>query len=105
MKRKYALAAALVGVLVLPLCSCAGGIEGKARQYLSGRYSGEFIITDTERITNETGPIPVLIPSYHWKLTAKSEHFPGETFFFTERTRTKNGIGLIIIILSCSGTR
>ena len=65
MKRKYALAAALVGALVLPLCSCAGGIEGKARQYLSSRYSGEFTITDAERITNETGPIPVLIPSYH----------------------------------------
>lgn len=81
MKRKYALAAALVGALALPLCSCTGGIEGKARQYLSSQYSGEFTITDTERITNETGPIPVLIPSYHWKLTAKSKQFPGEAFF------------------------
>ena len=80
-KRKYALAAALVGALVLPLCSYAGGIEWKAQQYLSSRYSGEFTITDAERITNETGPIPVLIPSYHWKLTAESEQFPGETFF------------------------
>ncbi len=49
MKRKYALAAALVGALVLTLCSCAGGIEGKAQQYLSSRYSGEFTITDAER--------------------------------------------------------
>ena len=80
-KRKYALAAAMMGALVLPLCRCAGGIEGKAQQYLSSRYSGEFIITDAERITNETGPIPVLVPSYHWKLTAKSAQFPGKTFF------------------------
>lgn len=65
MKRKIALAAAVVGALVLPLCSCIGGIEGNAQQYLSSRYSGEFTITDAERITNETGPIPVLIPSYH----------------------------------------
>ncbi len=41
-KRKYALAAALMGALVLPLCSCVGGIEGKAQQYLSSRYIGQI---------------------------------------------------------------
>ncbi|MDE7246927.1 MAG: hypothetical protein K2N43_03475 [Lachnospiraceae bacterium] len=81
MKRKFTLAAVLVGALLLPLCSCIGGIEEKAQRYLSGQYSGEFTITDAERIANETGPIPVFVSSYHWKLTAKSAQFPGETFF------------------------
>lgn len=58
-KRKIALAAALVGALVLPLCSCStGGIEGKALKYLASRYSGEFTITDSERIANQTGEDP-----------------------------------------------
>lgn len=80
-KRKIALAAALVGALVLPLCSCGmGGIEGKALKYLASQYSGEFTITDSERIANQTGPLPVFTPTYHWKLTAESSRFPGETF-------------------------
>lgn len=90
MKRKYALAAALVGALVLPLCSCAGGIEGKAQRYLSGRYSGEFTIISSERIANETGPIPVLVPSYHWKLTVKSTQFLSETFSVYYRKNNDN---------------
>ena len=52
MKRKYALAAALAGALVLPLCSCgdsAETIEKKAYEYLASRYSAEFTITIAER--------------------------------------------------------
>ncbi len=51
-KRKYALAAALVGALVLPLYVCgnsAGAIERKAYEYLASRYSGEFSIISAER--------------------------------------------------------
>ena len=87
MKRKYALAAALVGALVLPLCSCAGGIEGKARQYLSSRYSGEFTIISAEREADGPGPLPDLNPSYHWVLTVMSDQFPDETFVM-RRLRT-----------------
>lgn len=82
MKRKFALAAALFGALMLPLYSCGfGGIESKALKYLTNQYSGKFTIINSERIANETGPIPVLIPSYHWKLTVKSDRFSDETFF------------------------
>ena len=80
MKRKYALAAALVGALVLPLCSCAGGIEGKAQQYLSSRYSGEFTIISAEREPDIVGPIPPFHSSYHWVLTVVSDRFPDDTF-------------------------
>lgn len=80
MKRKYALAAALVGALVLPLCSCAGGIEGKAQQYLSSRYSGEFTIISAEREPDIVGPIPSFRSSYHWVLTVVSDRFPDDTF-------------------------
>ena len=80
-KGKYILSAALAGALAL-LCSCsAGGVQGKAYQYLASQYNGEFTIIDVERVANETGPLPVFVPSYHWKLTIASEQFPEETFF------------------------
>lgn len=82
MKRKYALAA-LVGALVLPLCSCGGSaktIERKAYEYLASRYSAEFTIISAEREPDVVGPIPDLTPSYHWVLTITSDQFPNETF-------------------------
>ncbi|MCI8350016.1 MAG: hypothetical protein HFJ86_02480 [Oscillospiraceae bacterium] len=82
-----------VGILVFLLCSCgtgSWGLERKAHQYLTSRYSAEFKITDTEDIVNETGPIPVLIPSHHWRLTVESTQFPGETFFVYYRKREEN---------------
>lgn len=90
MRGKIALAAA-AGALVLLLCTRGmGGIEGKARKYLAGRYSGEFTITGSERIANQTGPLPVLRPTYHWKLTAESSRFPGETFSVYYRQNEAN---------------
>ena len=83
MKRKYALAAALVGALVLPLCGCgnsAGAIERKAYEYLSSRYSAEFTIASAEREIDGPGPIPSFRSSFHWVLTATSNQFPNDTF-------------------------
>lgn len=82
MKRKIALAAALVGALVLPLCSCGmgGGIEGKALKYLASRYSGEFTIISAERESDANGPLPVFYSTSHWVLTVVSDRFPDDTF-------------------------
>ena len=83
MKRKYALAAALVGALVLPLYGCgnsAGAIERKAYEYLASRYSGEFSIISAERESDVTGPIPVFYSTSHWVLTVVSDRFPDDTF-------------------------
>ena len=66
MKRKIALAAAVVGALVLPLCSCGmGGIEGKAFKYVASRYSGEFTIMNVWRLPSGGSPIPSILPSYN----------------------------------------
>jgi len=63
MKRKYALAAALVGALMLPLFGCqknAGEklseeeVQRQAYEYLASRYSAEFTITNTKHGTGET---------------------------------------------------
>ena len=90
MKRKYALAAALVGALVLPLCSCGGSAEAikrEAYEYLASRYSAEFTIISAEREADGPGPLPDLNPSYHWVLTVMSDQFPDETFVM-RRLRT-----------------
>ena len=41
MKRKYALAAALVGALVLPLCSCGGSAETIEKKAYAARKTQE----------------------------------------------------------------
>ena len=74
-KRKYALAAALFGALVLPLCSCIGGIEEKAQQYLSSQYSGKFTIINAEHEPDSVGPIPLFRSSFHLVV---SDRFPAE---------------------------
>ena len=89
MKRKIALAAAVVGALVLPLCACqkstgenlsAEEVQQKAYEYLASQYSAEFAITSTECKTNNIGPLPALHKSYHWELTVVSDRFPDDTF-------------------------
>ena len=94
MKRKYALAAALVGALVLPLCSCGGSAEAikrEAYEYLASQYSAEFTIISAEREADGPGPLPDLNPSYHWVLTVMSDQFPDETFVMRRlRTNGKN---------------
>ena len=88
-KRKYALAAALVGVLVLPLFGCQKStgenisveeVQQQALEYLASRYSAEFTITSTECKTNNIGPLPALHKAYHWELTVISDQFPDDTF-------------------------
>lgn len=80
-KRKYALTAALAGVAVLLLCSCgAGGIEGKAYEYLASRYSGEFTIMNVWRLPSGGSPIPSILPSYHYELEVVSDQFPEKSF-------------------------
>jgi len=89
MKRKIALAAAVVGALVLPLCAChkntgdnlsAEEVQQRAYEYLASQYSAEFTITSTECKTNNIGPLPALHKSYHWELTVVSDRFPDDTF-------------------------
>lgn len=89
MKRKYALAAALVGALVLPLFGCQKStgenlsveeVQQQALEYLASRYSAEFTITSTECKTNNIGPLPALHKAYHWELTVVSDQFPDDTF-------------------------
>ena len=89
-KKRKTLIAILVGVLMLLLGDCVGGIEWKAQQYLSNQYSGEFTIISSERMVNERGPIPVLVSSYYWKLTVKSTQFPSETFSVYYEMKWKN---------------
>ncbi len=89
-KKRKTLIAILVGVLMLLLGDCVGGIEWKAQQYLSNQYSGEFTIISSERMVNERGPIPVLVSSYYWKLTVKSTQFPSETFSVYYRKNNDN---------------
>lgn len=89
MKRKYALAAALVGVLVLPLFGCqknAGEklseeeVQRQAYEYLASRYSAEFTITNAKHEPDVVGPIPSFRSSFHWVLTVVSDRFPDDTF-------------------------
>ena len=89
MKRKYALAAALVGALVLPLFGCqknageklsAEEVQRQAYEYLASQYSAEFTITSIECKTNNIGPLPALHRTYHWELTMVSDQFPDDTF-------------------------
>ena len=89
MKRKYALAAALVGALVLPLFGCqknAGEklseeeVQRQAYEYLASRYSAEFTITNAKHEPDVVGPIPSFRSSFHWVLTVVSDRFPDDTF-------------------------
>ena len=89
MKRKYALAAALVGALVLPLFGCqknAGEklseeeVQRQAYEYLASRYSAEFTITNAKHEPDVVGPIPSFSSSFHWVLTVVSDRFPDDTF-------------------------
>jgi len=45
MKRKYALAAALVGALVLPLCSCGGSAEAIEKKLQLVARSRSVVLT------------------------------------------------------------
>jgi len=89
MKRKYALAAALVVALVLPLFGCqknAGEklseeeVQRQAYEYLVSRYSAEFTITNAKHEPDVVGPIPSFRSSFHWVLTVVSDRFPDDTF-------------------------
>lgn len=89
MKRKIALAAAVVGALVLPLCACqksaeenlsAEEVQQKAYEYLASQYSAEFTIIDAHHEPGVVGPIPSFRSSFHWVLTVVSDRFPDDTF-------------------------
>ncbi len=89
MKRKIALAVAVIGVLVLLLHSCqkntgenlsAEEVQQKAYEYLASRYSGEFTIINRWCMPANNSPIPNIIPSYYYELEVVSDQFPEETF-------------------------
>ena len=74
MKREYALAAALVGALVLPLFGCqkntgeklsAEEVQRQAFEYLASQYSGEFTIISAKHEPDVVGPIPSFRSSFH----------------------------------------
>lgn len=99
MKRKYALAAALVGALVLPLFGCqknAGEklseeeVQRQAYEYLASRYSAEFTILRCDTKANSPGPIPG--GGSHWELVVKSDQFPEDDFsVYYGREKAENG--------------
>ena len=116
MKRKYALAAALVGALVLPLFGCqknAGEklseeeVQRQAYEYLASRYSAEFTITNAKHEPDVVGPIPSFRSSFHWVLTVVSDRFPDDTFELRYgrfgKGNGRHGTGRIITMPSCSG--
>lgn len=89
MKRKYALAAALVGALVLPLFGCQKStgenlseeeVQQQALEYLASRYSAEFTLINAKHAPDSVGPIPSFRSSFHWVLTVVSDRFPDDTF-------------------------
>ena len=93
-KRKYALAAALIGALVLPLFGCQKNtgeklseeeVRQQAYEYLSSRYSAEFTILQCYTKANVPGPIPG--GGSHWELIVQSDQFPDETFFVYYKKR------------------
>ena len=89
MKRKYALAAAVVGALVLPLFGCqksmgenlsAEEVLQQALEYLASRYSAEFTIISAKHEPDSVGPIPSFRSSFHWVLAVASDCFPDDPF-------------------------
>ena len=55
-------------------------VSKQAKKYLVNQYGVDFSIIDAERVPDSTGPLPVLLSTYHWELTAESCQFPNSTF-------------------------
>lgn len=85
-----------VCVAVIALSSCGGNaeemdIEKKALEYLSGRYSANFTITDISRkSTASPGPIPTFFASHYWELAVVSDQFPEDTFYVRYNPKRSN---------------